>query len=37
MKLTSEYRMCYFLARYCKECMEENPDVLRMALSESYN
>ena len=37
MKLTSEYRTFYFAARYCKQCMEENPDVLRISLSESYN
>jgi len=37
VKPTSEYRTCYFAARYCKECMEENPDVLQRALSENYN
>jgi len=37
VKPTSEYSTFYFAARYYKQCMEESPDVLQRALSESYN
>jgi len=37
VKPISEYKIFYFAAKYCKQCMKDNPDLLRRAQSESYN